>query len=955
MARGLIDRALRLGESKQFRDYEKRVEAINRFEPEMELLEDAEIRETADELRERVREGGESLDDVLPEAFALCREASRRTLGQRHYDVQLIGGMVLHSGAIAEMRTGEGKTLTATLAVFLNTLAGDSVHVITVNDYLARRDAEWMSPIYDALGVTVGVLQDNDLPDHGDRRHASYAADVTYGTNSEFGFDYLRDNMAPSLDRCFQRERTFGIVDEVDNILIDEARTPLIISGSPEAAADLYYTFARLAKGLEGVETKPKLKALGESKDTSQADYDYEYDEKHKTVAPTERGVEKAEKFLGVENLYLSEHGTLVNHLVQSLKAESLYRRDKDYAVVDGEVMIIDEHTGRILEGRRWSEGLHQAVEAKEGLAIREENQTLATITLQNYFRMYDKLSGMTGTALTEATEFMKIYKMPVVEIPTNRDMIRDDANDQIYKTKDGKWKAVVNEIVKRHETGQPTLVGTVSVEVSEMLSKQFTNRGIKHEVLNAKPEYAEREGETVAQAGRLGAVTIATNMAGRGVDIKLGGDPEMLAEGELRKLGVKKDDPNYEEELEALMPALEARCTEEGEKVREAGGLFICGTERHESRRIDNQLRGRAGRQGDPGASLFFLSAQDDLVRLFAGDRIYRILDRLGPTDDEGEEYPLEAKMLSKQIENAQKKVEEQNYLSRKRVLEYDDVMNEQRRVVYKYRREVLEGRDMGDVAREQIGGVVANKVGDYTASDVFEEWDLDGLETQLGTLWPVSVDLAELDPQTSSREQVTELLTEDVLAAYDEREEEFGEELMRALERHILLQIIDTRWKEHLAEMDYLREGIHLRGFAQIDPLVAYKNEGYIMFQALMDSIWEEFARLIFHVDVEIEPAAVDDTFGPEDAPSDVNYSGGTAADQPSALAEARAAAGSAAAATATAPAAAAAAAAGGNGAGNGGTNPATVVKGEDEKIGRNDPCWCGSGKKYKKCHGA
>ena len=766
-----------------------------------------------------------------------------------------------------------------------------------------------MSPIYDALGVTVGVLQDNDLPDHGDRRHASYAADVTYGTNSEFGFDYLRDNMAPSLDRCFQRERPFGIVDEVDNILIDEARTPLIISGSPEAAADLYYTFARLAKGLEGVETKPKLKALGESKDTSQADYDYEYDEKHKTVAPTERGVEKAEKFLGVENLYLSEHGTLVNHLVQSLKAESLYRRDKDYAVVDGEVMIIDEHTGRILEGRRWSEGLHQAVEAKEGLAIREENQTLATITLQNYFRMYDKLSGMTGTALTEATEFMKIYKMPVVEIPTNRDMIRDDANDQIYKTKDGKWKAVVNEIVKRHETGQPTLVGTVSVEVSEMLSKQFTNRGIKHEVLNAKPEYAQREGETVAQAGRLGAVTIATNMAGRGVDIKLGGDPEMLAEGELRKLGVKKDDPNYEEELEALMPALEARCAEEGDKVREAGGLFICGTERHESRRIDNQLRGRAGRQGDPGASLFFLSAQDDLVRLFAGDRIYRILDRLGPTDDEGEEYPLEAKMLSKQIENAQKKVEEQNYLSRKRVLEYDDVMNEQRRVVYKYRREVLEGRDMGDVAREQIGGVVANKVGDYTASDVFEEWDLDGLETQLGTLWPVSVDLAELDPQTSSREQVTELLTEDVLAAYDEREEEFGEELMRALERHILLQIIDTRWKEHLAEMDYLREGIHLRGFAQIDPLVAYKNEGYIMFQALMDSIWEEFARLIFHVDVEIEPAAVDDTFGPEDAPSDVNYSGGTAADQPSALAEARAAAGSAAAATATAPAAAAA----------------------------------------------
>ena len=950
MARGLIDRALRLGEAKQFKDYEKRVEAINRFEAEMELLDDAEIRTEADALRERAK-GGESLDDLLPEAFALCREASKRVLGQRHYDVQLIGGMVLHSGAIAEMKTGEGKTLTATLPVFLNTLAGDSVHVVTVNDYLARRDAEWMEPLYNALGVTVGILQDTDLPDHGDRRHAAYAADVTYGTNSEFGFDYLRDNMAPSLDRCFQRDHKFGIVDEVDNILIDEARTPLIISGSPEAAADLYYTFARLAKSLKGEESKPKLKALGESKDTSEADYDYEYDEKHKTVAPTERGVEKAEKFLGVENLYLSEHGTLVNHLVQSLKAESLYHRDKDYAVVEGEVMIIDEHTGRILEGRRWSEGLHQAVEAKEGLAIREENQTLATITLQNYFRFYEKLSGMTGTALTEATEFMKIYKMPVVEIPTNRDMVRDDANDQIYKTKDGKWKAVVNEIEERHKTGQPILVGTVSVETSEMLSEQFKKRGIKHEVLNAKPEYAEKEGETVAQAGRLGAVMIATNMAGRGVDIKLGGDPEQLAESELRKLGVRPEDENYEEELKALMPGLQARCKAEGDQVREAGGLYICGTERHESRRIDNQLRGRAGRQGDPGASRFFLSAQDDLVRLFAGDRIFKILDRLGPTDDEGEEYPLEAKMLSKQIENAQKKVEEQNYLSRKRVLEYDDVMNEQRRVVYKYRREVLEGRDMSDVAREQVAGVVANKVNEYTQSDVFEEWDLDALEVQLATIWPVSVDLSELDPQTSSREQVTELLAEDALAAYDEREEEFGEELMRALERHILLQIIDVRWKEHLSEMDYMREGIHLRGFAQIDPLVAYKNEGYIMFQALMDSLWEEYARMVFHVDVQIEPNQVDEAFGPTEEPSDVAYSGGTEEGQPSALAEARAAAGGA------APAAVAAAAVAGteNGSSNGGTNPATVVKGEDEKIGRNDPCWCGSGKKYKKCHGA
>jgi preprotein translocase subunit SecA len=943
MARGmgLIDRALRLGESKQFRQYEKRVETINRFEPEMELLDDAELRAEADKLRERAR-GGESLDDLLPEAFALCREAGKRTLGQRHYDVQLIGGMVLHSGSIAEMKTGEGKTLTATLAVFLNSLAGKSVHLVTVNDYLARRDAEWMKPLYDALGVSVGVIQDTDLPDNVEGRHAAYAADVTFGTNSEFGFDYLRDNMASDLESTFQRDHNFAIVDEVDNILIDEARTPLIISGAPEQAADLYYTFARLAKQLNGVETKPKLKALGETKDTSEAEYDYEYDPKHKTVAPTERGVEKAEKFLGVDNLYVSEHGTLVNHLIQSLKAESLYKRDKDYAVVDGEVMIIDEFTGRILEGRRWSEGLHQAVEAKEGVRIREENQTLATITLQNYFRLYDKLSGMTGTALTEATEFMKIYKVPVVDIPTNRPMVRDDQNDQIYKTKDGKWKAVVNEIAERHEKGQPILVGTVSVEVSEMLSEQLKRRGIKHVVLNAKPEHAQKEGETVAQAGRIGAVTIATNMAGRGVDIKLGGDPEQMAVHELRKLGLKESDPSWEQEYEALVSGLEPRCKEEGDKVRELGGLYICGTERHESRRIDNQLRGRAGRQGDPGASRFFLSAQDDLVRHFAGDRIYKILDRLGPTDEEGEEYPLEAKMLTKQIESAQKKVEEQNYLTRKRVLEYDDVMNEQRRIIYRYRREVLEGRDMGDVAREQMSELISRKVLEYTASDVFEEWDLAGLRTLLASMWPLGVDLGQLEPQSSSRESLTELLVEDALRAYEAREGEFGGELMRTLERHILLQIIDTRWKEHLHEMDYLREGIHLRGFAQIDPLVAYKNEGFTMFEALMDSIWEEFTRLIFHVNVEIEPNTIEEQFGPGEEPEDVSYSGGRADEQPSPLRQAAAGAGGVAAADAAASAPA-------------GTNTETVVKSEQEKLGRNDPCWCGSGKKFKKCHGA
>ncbi len=737
-----------MGEARQFKDYEKRVESINRVEPEMELLEDSEIRAEADGLRERAR-NGESLDDLLPEAFALVREAARRTIGQRHFDVQLIGGMVLHSGAIAEMRTGEGKTLTATLPVFLNSLAGQNVHLVTVNDYLARRDAEWMGPIYDALGLTVGVIQESDEP--AERREA-YASDVVYGTNSEFGFDYLRDNMASSLENTVQRGHPYAIVDEVDNILIDEARTPLIISGAPEQAADIYYSFARLARQLTGEQSKDKLKSLGESRDTSQVDYDYEYDEKHKTVAPTERGVANTERFLGVENLYVSEHGTLVNHLVQSLKAESLYRRDKDYAVIDGEVMIIDEFTGRILEGRRWSEGLHQAVEAKEGVAIKEENQTLATITLQNYFRLYDTLSGMTGTALTEATEFMKIYKIPVIEVPTHRPMVRQDHNDQIYKTKDGKWKAVLGEIIERHERGQPILVGTVSVEVSETLSDQLKRNGIDHVVLNAKPEHAQREGETIAQAGRIGAVTIATNMAGRGVDIKLGGSPEGMAAAELRKLGVSPDDDSYEEELQALIPQLEKRCEEEAEKVLEAGGLFICGTERHESRRIDNQLRGRSGRQGDPGESRFYLSAEDDVIRLFAGDRIYRILDRLGPVDDEGEEYPLEAKMLTRTVENAQKKVEQQNFLIRKRVLEYDDVLNEQRRVIYKYRREILEGRDMSEAAHDELRDVVQRNVQEFTPGEVFEDWDLPGLQAQLAQLWPMGVDMATLDAARSA-----------------------------------------------------------------------------------------------------------------------------------------------------------------------------------------------------------
>ena len=945
MAKKLIDRALRLGEGRKFKTYEKRVASINRIEPEMEILSDEDLREEADELRKRAA-GGESLDDLLPESFALTREAAKRSLGQRHYDVQLIGGMVLHDGGIAEMKTGEGKTLTSTLAVVLNTLAGGSVHVVTVNDYLARRDALWMKPIYDMLGVSVGWLQEGDVPM---TRRAKYAKDVTYGTNSEFGFDYLRDNMATSIEEKVQRGHDFAIVDEVDNILIDEARTPLIISGAPEQAAQTYFTFARLAKTLKGVPAKTKLKSQGETRDTSDAEYDFEYDEKHKTVAPTERGVATAEKFLGVDHLYTAENGSLVNHLIQSLKAESLYKKDKDYAVVDGEVMIIDEFTGRILEGRRWSEGLHQAVEAKEGVAVREENQTLATITLQNYFRLYEKLSGMTGTALTEAVEFMKIYEVPVVEIPTNEAVLRDDQNDQIYKTRDGKWSAVVREIVSRHQTGQPILVGTVSVETSEMISQALKRDGIEHVVLNAKPEYAEREGETIAQAGRRGAVTIATNMAGRGVDIKLGGDPEGMAQAILKKRGIERGDETYEEELEKEVAELRPACEAEREEVKELGGLFILGTERHESRRIDNQLRGRAGRQGDPGASRFFLSAEDDVIRLFAGDRIYNIIDRLGPTDDDGNEIPLESKMLTRTIENAQKKVEEQNFLIRKRVLEYDDVMNEQRRIVYRYRGEILEGRDMSDVAREELEGVVGRLVEEYTPGDLVEEWDLAGLDAQLRLIWPVSVDVAGLDPHGVDTQALTEELVADAQKAYDEREGELGAELMRYLERTILLQVIDNRWREHLYDMDYLREGIHLRGFAQIEPIVAYKNEGFAMFEELMNSIWEEFAKLVFNVEVEVEQPT--GAFAvTEDEVGGIDYSGGTLEDQPSALTQPVVNEG---AADEVAVAAAQPARQAGAGAAPGGA--ATKVKDDRENIGRNDPCWCGSGKKFKKCHGA
>jgi preprotein translocase subunit SecA len=995
----LLDRALNVGEAKKFRQYEKRVALIGAFEPELEHDTDAELRERMDALRERAA-GGESLDDLLPECFALVRETGKRTMGMRHFDVQLIGGMALHEGCIAEMKTGEGKTLTATLAVALNALAvrevqaeqGDGgaasdaaqngedpadrdpagqagvhterkgVHVVTVNDYLARRDAEWMSPIYEALGISVGVLQ-NMQP--YEEKHRAYASDVVYGTNSELGFDYLRDNMAKDLAEKVQRGHAFAIVDEVDNILIDEARTPLIISGAPEQAADLYVKFARLAPKLvpgktpEGMDPGSKKKYL--------ADFDYEFEEKHKTVAVTEQGVAKAERFLGIDHLYRAENGHLVNHLNQALRAESLYKRDVDYAVIDNEVKIIDEFTGRILDGRRWSEGLHQAIEAKEGVRVQEENQTLATITYQNFFRLYEKLSGMTGTALTEATEFMKIYELPVVQIPTNVPMVRADRNDQVYKTKDGKWSAVVREIEARHSGGQPVLVGTISVEVSELLGERLEQRGIPHTVLNAKPEHAAREAETVAEAGQPGAVTIATNMAGRGVDIKLGGNPEHLARLELAKEGLKPGAEGYEQRFAEVLPGIEERVAANRERVAAAGGLYICGTERHESRRIDNQLRGRSGRQGDQGESRFFLSAEDDLVRLFAGDRIYRILDKLGGVDEEGNEEPIEAGMLSKQIEKAQRKVEEQNFLIRKRVLEYDDVMNEQRRVIYSYRDQVLKGEAMGAQARTEIANVIERTIEEYTQGDYLEDWDVDGLFTALSQFFPLDIGPQDMNPEAIDRAHLGERVVEAAMKRYDAREEELGEELLGQLERYLLLQIIDERWREHLFDVDYLREGIHLRGFLQMDPLVAYKNEAFTLFGDLVNSIWADYARLIFNVQVVLDgqnggglgphpggpasgtpfPAAGNTT-----RPARVSYSGGSAAMGAGAIAAA----------------AAAAAGASGNGsaqgyAPNGGGEeemelvPAVEqrVVDSEHQVGRNDPCWCGSGKKFKKCHGA
>jgi len=784
------------------------------------------------------------------------------------YDVQMIGGIVLHRGRIAEMATGECKTLVATLPLYLNAIAGVNVHLVTVNDYLARRDAAWMGPIYQALGISVGVIQ-NMMPD--DERRAAYESDITYGTNSEFGFDYLRDNMAPSAEFTVQRGHWFAIVDEVDSILIDEARTPLIISGEPEQAAETYYAFARAIKNLEPGE-------------------DYEVDEKFHTASPTESGVDKIEKTLGVENLYAPENGQLVNHLIQAIKAKELYKRDDEYVVIDGEVKIVDEFTGRIMEGRRWSEGLHQAVEAKENVRIQEENVTVATVTIQNYFRMYEKLAGMTGTAATEAAEFHEIYGLEVVPIPTNVAVARVDENDLIFKTAEEKFEAVADDIEERNEIGQPVLVGTISVEVSEYLSKLLTRRGVEHEVLNAKNH--EREAHIVEQAGQLGAVTIATNMAGRGVDIKL------------------------------------------GEGVVDLGGLYVLGTERHESRRIDNQLRGRSGRQGDPGETRFYLSAQDEVIRLFAGDRIYSILDKLGPSDG----APIEHGMLTKRIESAQKKVEEFHFVNRKNVVKYDDVLNEQRKQVYARRQEILRGEDIRDSVLEWLWDVIEAAVDAHAGGDYAEEWDWDGMWVALGSIYPIRIPQAEYEGAATPREELIEVIYNDAVEYYEEREQLWAAnnpDLPRDLERWITLQVTDTRWREHLDNMDYMRQGIGLRGYAQKDPLVEYRQEGQEMFNEMSFLIKQEAVRVLMHAEVEVDAGTGNGALPQSQAPrGDLTYR-----HEDAATLEAIAA---------------------GSEVGDQEVDMMMPVVEQrqldpERDVGRNDPCWCGSGKKYKRCHGA
>jgi len=887
----ILDKILRAGEGRALKQLEKIAVDVNAHEATFGAMSDDELRSMTGKFKARL-ENGEDLDDLLPEAFAVVREASKRTLGQRHYDVQIMGGAALHRGNIAEMRTGEGKTLVATLPSYLNALTGRGVHIVTTNDYLAERDSEWMGRIHRFLGLKVGVILASMTPAE---RRTQYAADITYGTNNEFGFDYLRDNMAWNLADCVQREHNFAIVDEVDSILIDEARTPLIISGPADKATKWYVEFANIANRL----------TRGEH---------YEVDEKKRNVGIVDAGVTRVEELLEIENLYEAVNTPMIGYLNNALKAKELFKRDRDYVIMNGELLIVDEHTGRVLSGRRYSEGLHQALEAKERVEIKDENQTLATITLQNYFRMYDKLSGMTGTAMTEASEFMQIYKLGVIPIPTNKTMQRMDQSDLVFKTEDAKFEAVANDIMERHRKGQPVLVGTVSVEKSEVLSQALRRKGIPHEVLNAKQH--EREAAIIARAGTIGAVTVSTNMAGRGTDIMLGGNPEFMADYELQRQGISpvENAEQYENMWPAELAKQKAAVTKGHEEVVALGGLYVLGTERHESRRIDNQLRGRSGRQGDPGESRFYLSLQDELMRRFNSALVERFLTAAGIPED----TPIESKMVTNAIKSAQTQVESQNFEMRKNVLKYDDVMNRQREVIYRERREVLEGADIKDQVLGFIEDTIRGYVGVATSEGFPEEWDLNQLWTVLKSTYPISFTVEELESEVGGRsgldaDFLAQRITDDILAAYSKRESELGVDVTRELERKILLSVLDRKWREHLYEMDYLQEGIGLRAMAQRDPLVEYQKEGFDLFSAMMDAVKEEMVGFLFNVEVKIEDKQVEAKGVEPSAPSQqLRYS---------------------------APS----------------ESGGVVSTGNSDGVSRNAPCPCGSGKKYKRCHGA
>src|SRR5450755_638382 len=927
----VFTKVLKAGEGKKVRRLAELVPLVNALEPEMQALSDDALAHKTVEFRERLA-AGETLGDLLVEAYAVVREGAWRVLGQRHFDVQLMGGMALHFGWIAEMKTGEGKTLVSTLPVYLNALDQRGVHVVTVNDYLATRDAEWMGRLHKFLGLTVGRIgADIDDPM---LKKAAYAADLTYGTNNEFGFDYLRDNMARSRELMAQRGHVFAMIDEVDSILIDEARTPLIISGPADEAAQLYYQFASIARTLT-------------------RDDDYEVDEEKKTVVPLEAGIEKVEKAVGVDNIYDAVSVNYVHQLIKALEAKDLYRRDKDYLVAGGEVKIIDEFTGRTLDGRRWSDGLHQAVEAKERVTIKEENHTWATVTLQNYFRMYEKLSGMTGTAETEAGEFAGTYALSVVPIPTNKDMIRSDQADLVFKSEEAKFGAVVEDLVERHQVGQPVLVGTASVAKSELLSRLLEKEGVPHNVLNAKQHF--REAEVVAQAGRKGGITVATNMAGRGVDIILGGNAELLAQHELLAEGVDLASDDGMAELKRRQASLEARCRAEGEEVRKLGGLYVLGSERHESRRIDNQLRGRSGRQGEPGESRFYMSLEDELLRLFATGAMSWVMGRTLPDD-----VPIESKTVAKAIERAQTTVEARNGEMRKDALKYDEVMNQQRKVIYERRLQIIDGDDLEERTEDLLAGAAEAQVAEHCPSEFQEEWDLKAVIDGLTQYYPTKFSVEDL-AQASTTDELVESIVEEGLEYYEQHSESMpdGSDTMRQIERDVMLQLIDARWRDHLAEMDNLKDGIHLRWTVQADPLNAWQQEGYSMFGQLMEVIDNDYLRYIMHVEAVQAPSAE----------PDLGRAVYAAAEDP--VAETGAMAGALLAEQGLNVPALTQDPGPGPGAGSPSPNGAKarkgqpappdpnamvpIVKGEHEKVGRNDPCWCGSGKKFKFCHGA